>query len=99
MVACGQREQNASIVSKSEFPIQANGEQSKEGNTDNPLIGVWTNCATSFNGMTMTANVCKTIQFHEDMTGKIILPSKEERKFDWKRIDNLLEVNLSEPEK
>ncbi|MFI2744162.1 hypothetical protein ACG2LH_15620 [Zhouia sp. PK063] len=99
MVACGQTEQNASIVTKSEFFIKGNGELSKEGNIDNSLIGVWTNCATSFNGMTMTANVCKIIEFRRDMTGKIILPSNEERKFDWKRTDNLLEVNLSEPEK
>ncbi len=99
MVSCGQTEQNASIVTKSEFSTKANAEQPDERNIDNPLIGVWTNCATNINGTTMTANVCKTIKFHKDMTGIIILPSKEERKFDWKRTDNLLEVNLSEPEK
>ena len=98
-VSCGQTEQNPSIVSESEFSVTENGEQPKELNLDDQLIGVWTNCATSFNGTTMTANVCKTIEFHKNMTGKIILPSKEERKFDWKRTDNLLEVNLNETEK
>lgn len=99
MVSCGQTEQNSSIVTESEFPVMTSGEKSKERNIDNQLFGVWTNCATSFNGTTSTANVCKTIEFHTDMTGIITLPSKEERKFDWKRSNDLLEVNLREPEK
>ena len=73
MVSCGQTEQNASIVMKSELSIKEKGEQSEEGSIDNPLIGVWTNCATSYNGTTTTANVCKKIEFHNDLTGIIIL--------------------------
>lgn len=99
MFSCGQTEQNASNITKSEFSIRANTEQPQERIIDNPLIGVWANCAISFNGVTMRANVCKTIKLNKDMTGIIILPSKEERKFDWKRTDNILEVNLSEAEK
>lgn len=98
MVACGQTEHKASILTKFEDSNKANSEQSKERNIDDPLLGVWTNCAISFNGATMTANVCRKIEFQKDMTGKIILPSKEELKFNWNRADSLLEVNLSKTE-
>ena len=60
------------------------------------IVGNWTNCATSINGVIMTANVCKRIEFGVDNSGSIIYPAQEVQTFNWTLTSNILTVNLTD---
>jgi hypothetical protein len=60
------------------------------------ILGTWTNCATSHNGVIITANVCKTIKFKTDNSGSVIYPSQEIRSFNWTFTGGILTVHLKD---
>jgi len=59
------------------------------------IIGDWTNCSSTSNGVTITANVCLEIQFKIDGTAIITYPSKEKEIINWKISNDQIEFSRS----
>jgi len=47
------------------------------------IFGDWMNCSSSYNGVTITANVCKTIRFMTNGTAVIINPYEVSGAVNW----------------
>ena len=60
------------------------------------IIGVWTQCATRVNGITITANACKIIEFRSDNSAIITYPSQDKHAVNWTMSNELLVIDLSE---
>jgi hypothetical protein len=59
------------------------------------IFGVWTNCTTSSDGVIITANSCKIIEFKSDNSATITYPSQEKQLVNWTMTDDLLVINLT----
>jgi hypothetical protein len=60
------------------------------------IIGVWTQCATRVNGITITANACKIIEFRSDNSAIITYPSQDKHVLNWTMANELLVIDLRE---
>jgi hypothetical protein len=60
------------------------------------MIGVWTQCATRVNGVTITANACKLVEFKSDNSAIITYPSQEKHAVNWTMSNELLVIDLTE---
>jgi hypothetical protein len=60
------------------------------------IIGVWTQCATRVNGITITANACKIIEFRSENSAIITYPSQEKHLGNWTMANELLVIDLRE---
>jgi len=59
------------------------------------IIGTWTNCATNYNGVMRTANVCTTIELKPDNSGRVIYPSQEIQTFGWTLKNDMLTIQFA----
>ena len=57
------------------------------------IFGDWTNCSTTFGGVTTTANVCRTIRFKSDGTAIITYPSQEREVISWKISNDQIDIS------
>ena len=96
VVSCGQNDKK--IIDREKKQISSSSDSlSIELSSDyQNILGTWTNCATSHNGVMMTANVCKTIEFKTENAGSVIYPSQEIQSFNWIFTDGILTVNLTD---
>ncbi|WP_157814068.1 hypothetical protein [Olleya sp. Bg11-27] len=95
-VSCG-RTDNKKIDSEKQEVSPSSDSLSVELSSEHQnILGIWTNCATNHNGVIMTANVCKTIEFKTDNSGSVMYPSQEIRTFSWAFTDDILTVNLTD---
>ena len=60
------------------------------------IIGVWTQCATRVNGVTITANACKLVEFKSDNSAIITYPSQDKQVVNWTMANELLVIDLRE---
>jgi len=60
------------------------------------IIGVWTHCASRVNGVAITANACKIIEFKRDNSAVITYPSQEQEVLYWTMANDLLVIDLTE---
>ena len=58
------------------------------------IIGVWTQFATRVNGVTITANACKIIEFRSDNSAIITYPSQDKHVLNWTMANELLVIDL-----
>ena len=58
------------------------------------IIGVWTQFATRVNGVTITANACKIIEFRSDNSAIITYPSQDKHLGNWTMANELLVIDL-----
>lgn len=61
--------------------------------TNRNILGEWTNCATMFGDVIMTAYACHTIEFKNDNTC-VITSSKDKQVVNWIISNDLLVINL-----
>ncbi len=60
------------------------------------IIGVWTHCASRVNGVAITANACKIVEFKRDNSAVITYPSQEKEVVNWTMANDLLMIDLAE---
>lgn len=60
------------------------------------IIGVWTHCASRVNGVAITANACKIIEFKRDKSAVITYPTQEKELLHWTMANDLLMIDLTE---
>ncbi len=63
------------------------------------ILGDWTNCSTTSKGVTITANVCRTVLFKSDKTAIIKYPSKDFEVINWKVYNDSLFITWTEDTK
>jgi hypothetical protein len=60
------------------------------------ILGVWTHCASRVNGVAITANACKIIEFKRDNSAVITFPTQEKEVLHWTMANDLLLIDLTE---
>ena len=96
VVSCGQNDKKTIDREKQQISSLSDSLSIKLSPDYQNILGTWTNCATSHNGVMMTANVCKTIEFKTDNSGSVIYPTQEIQSFNWIFTDGILTVNLTD---
>lgn len=93
--SCGLADNKATDTSEKQTFYSSDSLQSSINLPNTNILGVWTNCATSSGGVTMTANVCKIIEFKSDNSAIITYPSQEKQIVKWTLTNDLLVINLT----
>ncbi len=93
--SCGQADNKATNKSEKQTLQSSDSLQTSINLPNRDILGVWTNCATSSGGVTMTANVCKMIEFKSDNSAIITYPSQEKQVVNWTLTDDLLLIRLT----
>lgn len=81
--------------------VRGQADSVKKVNTDKVqlsnlnIIGVWTNCKTNYNGITMMANACRIIEFKLDGTAIVTYPSQEREVINWEISKNQLHIHVA----
>ena len=96
VVSCGQNDKKTIDNEKQQISSSSDSLSIELSSDYQNILGTWTNCETSHNGVMVTANVCKTIEFKPDNSGSIMYPSQEIRSFNWIFTDSILTVNLTD---
>lgn len=92
--SCGQTDYKTTDTPEKQSLSLADSLMTPINSANRNIIGVWTNCATRSNGATMTANVCKIIEFKSDNSAIITYPSQEKQVVNWTMTNDLLVINL-----